>query len=404
MENNKKTLQDIFDEDDDLGLLDIKTSASTQSDDDRFLASFKEINAFYSKNKRVPTENKGISEHQLFIRLKNILANPQQIDKLKVYDTFGLLDIIEEKKETEKIPSWEDILNDDDLDLLSTDDYEGLFDFKHVKNTQDRESTDFVAKRKPCKDFEKYEALFKGVQKDLKENKRKLVEFKLGNLREGSFYVHNGVVFLLEKIEMTKAEHYREDGTRVRADGRTRCIFENGTESNMLKRSVEKILYANGKAISENEDVAAQQLVNNYNNISAADQTTGFIYVLKSKSTNPKIKSIDNLYKIGYSTTEVSERIKNAIKEPTYLMAEVEIAAVFECYNFNPQKMEQLLHTFFGKACLNIDVFDEKGKRHTPREWFIAPMPIIEQVVHLIINNQILEYGYDVEKEEIVAK
>lgn len=33
------------------------------------------------------------------------------------------------------------------------------------------------------------------------------------------YYVHNGVLFLLEKIQITKKEHYKEDGTRVREDG-----------------------------------------------------------------------------------------------------------------------------------------------------------------------------------------
>jgi len=44
--------------------------------------------------------------------------------------------------------------------------------------------------------------------------------------------------------------------------------------------------------------------------------------ILKSKYSNPKIASIDNLYKIGYSTTSVAERIKNTSNEATNLMAE----------------------------------------------------------------------------------
>ena len=49
-----------------------------------------------------------------------------------------------------------------------------------------------------------------------------------------------GYLFLLESITYERDDHYKEDGTRVRKDGRTRCIFENGTESNILKRSVDK--------------------------------------------------------------------------------------------------------------------------------------------------------------------
>jgi hypothetical protein len=134
------------------------------------------------------------------------------------------------------------------------------------------------------------------------------------------------------------------------------------------------------------------------------DKEAGFIYILKSKSTKREIKEIQNLYKIGYSTVAVEERIKNASQEPTYLMADVHIVMTYKCFNMNPQKLEQLLHNFFGKACLNIDVFDKEGNRHTPREWFIAPLDVIEQAAHLIVSGEIINYRYDSENEEIVIR
>lgn len=395
--DNKKTLQDIFDEADELGLLDIKPKTTpTRNEDERLVASFEEINDFYEKNKREPKQGGGIQEHTLYSRLKSIREHAQKAEILRGSDRFGLLKTVQKKIET-----FEDILADDELDLLA-DDTEGLFEFKHIKKPEDRAATDFVAKRKPCKDFEQYESVFKGVQKDLKNNKRQLVEFKLGNLREGAFYVHNGVLFYLEKINITQKEHYREDGTRVRTDGRTRCIFENGTESNMLKRSVEKLLYANGKVVSENADTVAGLLVNNVNNITDKDKAAGFIYILQSKSEKQAIKTIENLYKIGYSTTPVEERIKNADKEPTYLMAQVRIVTTYKCYNMNLQKLEQLVHHFFGNVCLNIDVFDDAGKRYAPREWFIAPFDIIDKAIALIVSGDILDYRYDDANEKIV--
>lgn len=85
-------------------------------------------------------------------------------------------------------------------------------------------------------------------------------------------------------------------------------------------------------------------------------------------------------------------------------MAEVRIVMAYKCYNMNPQKLEQLLHNFFGNSCLNIDVFDKDGNRHTPREWFIAPLDIIEQAIHLIISGDIVKYRYDSTNEEIVSR
>jgi len=280
----------------------------------------------------------------------------------------------------------------------------GLFDFDLVQRPDVRASTDFVARRKPCPDFENYQSRFKQVQKDLKEGNRSIIDFKLGNLIEGAYYLHNGVLFYLEKINITKNDHYRPDGTRVRTDGRTRCIFENGTESNMLKRSVEKLLYANGNAITEKNETSIEQFNQNFSGITDDDKESGFIYILKSKSDKPEIKDIKHLYKIGFSTTTVEDRIKKAAQEPTYLMAEVRIIMTYKCFNMNTHKLELLLHNFFGNSCLNVDVFDNLGNRHTPREWFIAPLDIIEEVVQLIISGEIVGYWYDGGREEIIVR
>ena len=53
-------------------------------------------------------------------------------------------------------------------------------------------------------------------------------------------------------------------------------------------------------------------------------------------------------------------------------------------------------------SCLEIDVFDEKGIRHTPREWFIVPIEAIEQAITLIISGEIVNYRYDKEEEKIL--
>jgi hypothetical protein len=400
MDNNKKTLQDIFDDADEFGLLDVKpTATSAVAPDERAIAAFQDVNAFYEKHGRLPLKDKGIQEFTLLSRLETLQNNPEKVEILRGYDRFNLLNAT-----AKKVDSMAAIFDDaDDLGLFG-DDTEGLFDFKHIKKPTERVETDFVARRKPCADFEQYEARFKAVQADLKQKKRTIVAFKQDNLREGAFYLHNGLLFFIEKMEITKQEHYRPDGTRVRADGRTRCIFENGTESNMLKRSVEKILYTNGQAISENADTAAELLADNYNHITEADKAAGYIYILQSKSTISAIKSLQNLYKIGYSTTSVEERIKNAAQETTYLMADVSIKATYKCFNMNPQKFEQLVHSFFGHVCLNIDVFDRNGQRYTPREWFIAPIGVIDKAIDLIQSGEILAYRYDEQRELIVKR
>ena len=281
-----KILDEIFNSDS-LGLLKVQPKSSpARNADERLLASFQEIVDFYEKNNnQEPTPNpSNIAEYQLYSRLKNLRESDDKILALASVDKYNLLQSVKQE-----INSIDDIFSDNTFDLLNTDS-EGLFDFKHTPKEYERASAEFVARRKPCKDFKKYEPLFKEIQKDLANKKRKLIDFAQRNLVEGSYYVHNGVLFLLENINITQKEHYKPDGTRVREDGRTRCIFENGTESNMLKRSVEKILYANGKVVTENIDKVNEGFIENFSTITDEDEEAGYIYVLKSKSTDNRIR------------------------------------------------------------------------------------------------------------------
>jgi len=256
-----------------------------------------------------------------------------------------------------------------------------------------------IAHRKACKDFDKYESLFTECQNDLSNGKRKLIRFESDKqIKEKTFFVINGILLFIDEIGETHIDKYGK------VDGRQRCIFENGTESEMLLRSLVKRLYENGHAVSERIGSAEDALLKNFNIISNGDKYTGYIYVLKSLSENPKIRPLENLYKIGFSTTPIEERIKNATNDPTYLMAPVKIITSFECYNFDPQKLEQLLHNFFGSACLNIDLYDQKNKRYIPREWFVAPLEVIENTVRLIINGGIVNFKYNPEKQEIILR
>jgi hypothetical protein len=408
-----KILDEIFNNDP-LGLLNFKPKVSNvRTADERLLSSFQEINQFVNNKGKEPIPNPtNISEFQLYSRLKSLRVDKEKIDLLKKYDIHNLLPALETDQVSEphakygksiEINSIDDLLSDDSMNILSGDS-EGLFDFKHTPKDYERAQADFVARRKPSKDFDKYEQLFIEVQKDLASGKRKLIEFKEDNLREGDFYVHNGVLMLLEKVNISQEEQTLTSGKRVRKDGRTKCIFENGTESNMLYRSLAKILYVNGTVVTQNIDKVNEDFMEKFSNITSEDEEAGYIYVLKSESKDERIISIQNLYKIGYSKTEVEERIKNAEKEPTYLMAPVNIQGAWKCFNMNPQKLEQLLHNFFGNSCLELDVFDQKGKRHTPREWFIAPIEVIEQAIELIINGKIVNYKFDAGNMTIIKK
>lgn len=403
MSNKKKiSLDDIFN-DDEFGLLDTTAKASNvKTADQRLIDSFEVINAFIDKNGREPNTS-SMSEYSLLAQLKSIRDNEQQKISLKPYDRHNLLGEVEIPK-----TSIDDILNDDEFGLLETDSDLSIFKYKHISKEDEREKADFVAQRKPLKEdeFKPYEAMFQKVHQEIKEGKRQIKPFHNieKNLHVGNFYLIDGVMLYLKEAKLEKAIRELKSGDRERVEGRTLTIFENGTYSNMLYRSLGKQIQKSGKLITNTYDGINSELYVNAGMVMEEDIKTGWIYVLKSKSTHPSISGIKNLFKIGFSSTPIDERIKNAKNEATYLYADVTKVSSYACYNRNADKLEQLLHRFFAETCLNIDIEIIQGKRITPREWFVVPFEEIERAIHLILNEQIVNYKYDREIEKIILK
>jgi len=399
--SKKFTIDDIFN-DDDFGILDSKPQTSNvKTEDDRLIESFEEINAFVDKNNKEPGKG-SMSEYRLLANLKTFRQDEAKKRILKPFDKHNLLGHVEMEKQ-----NIDDILNEDD-DLLKTDEELSIFRFKHVPNPADRAETDFVAQRKPMKekDFKPYEEMFMKVHKEIKEGRRKILSAKNieKHLRKGQFYIADGIMFYLEDVIFERDDTNLSKETSRRKDGRTRTIFENGTYSNLFYRSLAKNLQKNGKMITNTDESSQNDLFVNANLIQEEDIQTGWIYILKSKSKNPMIKEIKHLYKIGFSSVPVDERIRNAKNEATYLYADVKKVSTYACYNRNADKLEQLLHRFFAEACLNVDLCDDKGQRITPREWFVVPLQVIEEAIQMILNESIMNYRYDSTRQEIIAK
>lgn len=403
MSNKKKiSLDDIFN-DDDFGLLDSKAKVSNiKSEDDRLIDSFEEINAFIDKNGREPNAS-SMSEYGLLAKLKNFRQDEQKKRIVKPFDRHNLLGEVEMEK-----TSIEDILNDDDFGLLDTDKDLSIFKYKHIPKEEDRAEADFIAQRKPMKekDFKPYEEMFQKVHQEIKEGRRKLKSFYSieKNLVANNFYLLGGILLYLESVDLEEKLRGKLSGNRVHLDGRTKTIFENGTYSNMLYRSLGKQLEIDGKFITNTDESINNGLFVNAHLVNEEDIQTGWIYVLKSKSTHPEIAVIKNLYKIGFSSTPIDERIKNAKNEATYLFADVIKVASYACYNRNADKLEQLMHRFFASACLNIDLHTEQGQRLTPREWFVVPFEIIEEAIQLILSEEVVNFKYDHESRQIIKK
>lgn len=371
-------------EDDELGLLKVPPKkSSTITNDERLVESFHDINDFISKNAREPKPGGNVHEHTLYARLRGIRESKEKIKALLDLDEYGLL-----KEKMKEIKSMRDIFEDDTLGILENE-ADCIFEIKHVPKTTTMPS--YIASRKPCNNFADYENIFTTCQSEIAAGIRKLWPFN------NEQQIEKGLFFVLKGILLYIAEVGEREIIGGRQNARLHCIFENGTESDMLLRSLSAELYKDGRRVTETSQ-------ENIITCTSEDEKSGYIYILKSLSDKPEIQSIKNLYKIGFTKDPVHERIKNAPTDPTFLMAEVSVIAIFECYNMKPQKFEQLLQRFFGSVCLNIDIIDRFGKRYIPREWFVAPIDIIEQAIQFILSGDIIHYKYDSENQIIVTR
>lgn len=393
-DSNLKKLKDIF-ESDSLGLLidDESEKAVRTPEDQRLIEGFQQICDFYEAQGKCPQEDGDMEEYMLAHRLKAIRANPKKVKLLQPFDLYNLLDI-----QNTTTVTIDDILKNDPLGIL--DDVSGdtsIFTLSHVKPT-DRIRPDYIAHRKVCKDFLQFKKVFDMIARDLEIGRRKLVEYKRGALLDGHFYVLRGVMFLLQFDKLKVDPRIYESGTYNRLDGRTRCIFDNGTESNMLYRSLEKAMNIDGFCISEPiDDMEFDQVTDD-------DVQNGYIYVLKSQSNNPSIRAIKDLYKIGYCSGSVTERVKNARNEPTYLLSDVTIILTVRCFNMNTRYLESAIHDFFVDANIAFEVRDRRGNTHYPREWFSVPLGIVEEAVKLIVAQEGEHYKYDPHIGKIIKR
>lgn len=379
------SLQAIFDTDDEILTPVGKPKKLTSSD--RLERSFLEIIEFVQANGKEPSaDTREISERKLGARLYGIRADPEKVEALKALDTEGLL--VEELAPA----SLEELFagGDDPLGLL--EDTSGIRDVSTLPVPKRKhENTEAGAQRHPCADFDKYEPLFKQKQEELAAGAMKLVPFTgRQSIVEGAFFVLKGALVFV--AEVGEAE-YKKTTVRENRRERLRLIFENGTESAMYRQSFSLRL---GEGTDGYQVVPAE-----FETIMAEDDATGWIYILKSLSGDPRITGLPDLYKIGFSTTPVKQRIANAAKEPTYLMAPVEIVAEYRTYNMKTSALEHLLHRVFADARLNMTQVGPDGIEHRVTEWFQVPLSAIDQAITLVTDGSIINYGYDPDRRAL---
>jgi len=366
---------------DDLGLLTLSVKRQAMTKEARLVASFEEIKEFVGQHGRTPDkEADDVTEMMLAHRLGSMSASEEQRELLAPYDDLGIL-------EPPKSPeSLEEAVAEDSLGLLKAPE-EDIHTLRHVPKPSAQPEE--IARRRPCEDFELFEPLFKACHAELRSGTRQLIRFRDEQaVREGAFYVLNGVLVLVAEEGERKVEHGR-------INARLRCVFENATEADLLLRSFASRLYRFGKSVTEPEEKTRTEVDDRLGG------ETGFVYVAKSLSEDPQVRAFPDLHKIGFTTGTAEDRVADAIGSATFLDAPVKLVETFELPRSIAGKVEALLHRFFAAA--QIDAWFEREGLHVAdaREWFSVPLSEIEQAMELIQSEGIKSYEYSAEDRKI---
>lgn len=395
MINWDKELEKIFA---DPLLADVKAPQKKVTSSDRLIAGFQQIVDFAESHGMLPQKSDDREERALYNQLEGIRKDPKKVERCKPYDTAGILDktdnhvVSEPMSVYESVPKTEeqqltDIFNDPLFADVGEDD-NGLFDLPDYmkKRLEARREADYIAQRVKCEDFDRFEAGFKSVHAGLKSGKFRLIKFREAHVAQGRYFMEDGMLVYIAGLDRIAKNRHGKKNTR------TRCIYENGMESGIYMQTLCKSLYHAGYTVRDVSDVEENYLKKVFS-VDSEDVESGMLYVLRSLSENPEIASIQNLYKIGFTTTPIETRIINARNEPTYLCAPVKVVAAWHIYNVKSSTFESLIHKLFAEVQLQITV---DGKK--PEEWFVVPLHIIEQAVTYILSGKSIVYDKNIEQ------
>lgn len=365
--------------------------------EERIIAGFEDILRFYQTHGRAPLhgENRDIFEHLYAVRLDQLRKLPEAQTLLAELDGPGLLsgavaasvavDDLDEDALLAELGIGGVSVDQDDITVL-----------RHVRSSTEKRAAEEIADRTPCADFDKFQPLFELVERDLKSGVRKTLRFgRDASVAIGNFFILGGQLAYVAEM----GEQYRTPNNETNA--RLRVIYANGTESDLLLRSLQRALYKDdtGRRLTDSDmgplfgDAPEPD-----------DIESGTIYVLRSKSDHPFVTEHRELiHKIGVTGGKVEARIAGANKDATYLLADVEVVATYTLHNLNRTRLENIFHRLFGAAKLDLTIEDRFGHPVKPREWFLVPLHVIDEAVERIRDGSITEVAYDTKTARLVS-
>jgi hypothetical protein len=370
-----------------------KTASRHTPREERIIAGFEDIQRFVEQHGRAPQhgEDRDIFERLYAVRLDRLRELDDCRTLLAPLDHQGLL-----SGGNAATTSAPDDLDDDQLLAQLGVDTAALSDItelRHVRSTTEKRVAEEIANRQKCEDFDRFKPLFEQVQKELGAGQRTTRPFVKdsgllkADIKAGQFFILGGqTAYVAEVGEVFKAPNGE-------SDARLRVIYSNGTESDLLLRSLQRALYKDEAGRRITEPTAGPLFADHSDE---GDAASGTVYVLRSKADHPAVAAHrEILHKIGVTGGDVRRRIANAKLDPTFLLADVELVATYELFNINRSRLENLIHRIFDPARLDIEIKDRFGLPVVPREWFLVPLFVIDEAIEKIRDGTIVNYRYD---------
>lgn len=374
----------------------LKVSSRTPQEE-RIVAGFEDILRFYQTHGRAPQhgEANDIFERLYAVRLEQLRKLPEAQNLLAALDSPGLLTGVAATQTLATDLDDDAMLAELGIDGASVKN-DDITVLRHVRSTTEKRAAEEIADRTRCEDFDQFQPLFERVERELKNNVRTTLRFgRDTSIVFGNYFILGGqLVYVAEVGDTIKAPNGENDA-------RLRVIFANGTQSNLLRRSLQRALYKDetGRRLTD-PDMGPL-----FGDAPEPDDIeSGTIYVLRSQSTHPFIKEHRELiHKIGVTGGKVETRISNAAKDATYLLADVEIVATYKLHNINRIKLENVFHKLFSAAQIDLTIDDRFGNPVKPREWFLVPLQVIDEAVERFRDGSIANMSYDPKAARLIA-
>lgn len=372
-----------------LELTPIKAAART-AQEERLIAGFEEILRFVEDHGHAPQhgEERDIFERLFAVRLDRLRVLTEAHPLLLPLDTHGLLQEAPSLVTTGQGEALDDDALLAELGVVGEDGVDDITQLRHVRSFEERKAMEDIASRTPCTDFDRFEPLFERVESDLKSGLRKTLRFgRDASVEKGNFFILGGQMAYVAEVGEPVRTPNGESNARLRV------IYSNGTESDLLERSLQRALYKDetGRRITDDDHGPLFG-----DTLEPDDIVNGTIYVLRSLSNNSYVvEHRELIHKIGITGGKVETRIANAEKDPTYMLAKVEVVATYKLSNLNRMRLENLFHRIFQGARLELTIEDRFGNPVKPREWFLVPLHVIDEAVRRIQDGSITDYVYD---------